>query len=249
MPDRDPSGRRPRPARVAIVDDHRLVAVSVAAALRSEGLEAEAPWAQTQGALLRALVEDPPTVAVVDRDLGPLGAGGELIEPLVRAGSAVVVVSAALDDVTIGRCLATGALACVEKSAPLEAMLTTVTRVARGERVVTEADRRRLIDEWRRWAARSEAEETLFRLLTPREAWVLGQLMEGRSVRAIAGTSYVAEGTIRAQVHSILSKLGVRKQLEAVALAVRTGWTPPGPTLTGPFQPGSSWEGGVDAPS
>ena len=188
-------------------------------------------------------------VTMVDRDLGPLGAGEELIEPMVRAGSAVIVVSATVDDVTIGRCLARGALAYVGKSAALETMLTTVLRTARGERVVAEADRRRLIDAWRRSAARSVAETTPFRSLTPREALVLGQLMEGRSVRAIAGMSYVAEGTVRAQVHSILSKLGVGKQLEAVALAVRTGWTPPGPTLTARVQPGPSWERGVDVPS
>ncbi len=36
----------------------------------------------------------------------------------------------------------------------------------------------------------------------------------------------VSEATVRSQIRSVLTKLGVNSQLEAVALAWRMGWVP-----------------------
>ena len=60
-----------------------------------------------------------------------------------------------------------------------------------------------------------------------RECEVLGQLMQGHSVRGIAEHSVVAETTVRTQVKSILAKLEVSSQLAAVGLAYRIGWQAP----------------------
>jgi DNA-binding NarL/FixJ family response regulator len=65
-----------------------------------------------------------------------------------------------------------------------------------------------------------------FESLTPREAAVLGDLLEGRSADDIAEASFVSITTVRAQIRSILSKLGVRSQLAAVSMARRAGWSP-----------------------
>ena len=62
-----------------------------------------------------------------------------------------------------------------------------------------------------------------------RVAEVLGALMEGKSADAIAAESVVSVATIRTQIRSILSKLGVNSQLAAVARAQEARWEPPEP--------------------
>jgi two-component system, NarL family, nitrate/nitrite response regulator NarL len=213
--------------RIAIVDDHRLLTAALAVALRAERCEAVVPSVSTLPALLDMLLDARPSVVLLDRNLGTIESGEALIAPLSEAGIAVIVLSAALDEVAAGRCLAQGAVACISKTEPFDALLTTVLRVARGDRPISVFERTRLVETWRRWKSAADAARAPFASLTAREACVLGELMEGRSVRSIAADSCVSEGTVRTQIHSILTKLGVGKQLEAVAMAVRTRWAPP----------------------
>jgi DNA-binding NarL/FixJ family response regulator len=65
-----------------------------------------------------------------------------------------------------------------------------------------------------------------FEQLSPREQEVLLSMMRGRTARDICKQAYVSLPTVRSQIHSILSKLGVSSQLAAVALAYQSGWPP-----------------------
>lgn len=60
--------------------------------------------------------------------------------------------------------------------------------------------------------------------LTAREGQVLEALIVGRRPSEIAADRFVSITTVRNQVQSILTKLNVHSQLEAVALAHRVGW-------------------------
>lgn len=59
--------------------------------------------------------------------------------------------------------------------------------------------------------------------LAPRQREILGLLAEGRSAEDIAGRLGITEATARTHIHHILSGLGVRSQLAAVAAARRHG--------------------------
>ena len=59
---------------------------------------------------------------------------------------------------------------------------------------------------------------------TPRERQVLVGLAGGRTVDEIARDGRVSAATVRTQVRAILTKLGVRTQLAAVAQAREAGW-------------------------
>jgi DNA-binding CsgD family transcriptional regulator len=63
-----------------------------------------------------------------------------------------------------------------------------------------------------------------FEQLSPREQEVLLAMMRGKMARDICKQSYVSLPTVRSQIHSILSKLGVSSQLAAVVLAYQNGW-------------------------
>lgn len=72
----------------------------------------------------------------------------------------------------------------------------------------------------RAWLAAPEERRELARrieALSPREMEILMDLHRGESPRLIAARSGVAEGTVRSQVKSLLHKLGVRSQIQAVA--------------------------------
>lgn len=213
--------------QIAVVDDHRLFSTALAIALREAHVTVVEPVLSSPGELLDSLVSLQPDVVLLDRDLGRCGSGEDLIEPLTGAGGRVVIVSASLDDVIAGRCLARGAVACVAKNETFEATLATVLTVARGGHPLSDAERFRLIDRWRGWQARTDADNAPFAWLTRREAWVLGRLMAGYSVKDLAEECHLSEATVRSHVHKILMKLDVKSQAEAVALVSRRGWHPP----------------------
>jgi len=63
-----------------------------------------------------------------------------------------------------------------------------------------------------------------FERLSPREQNVLLSLMKGSTAREIADKDCVSLATVRSQIRSIISKLGVSSQLAAVVLAYQSGW-------------------------
>lgn len=212
---------------VGIVDDHRLFNTALAIALRAEGLRVAWPTPGTPCELDRIrdrLLEIAPDVVLLDRMLGPRASGEDLICPISKSGTSVVVISAFLDDWTIGRCLALGADACIPKAAPLETVLATVSTLAMGGSVVPAAERARLIAEFQRRRSTLVRDRAKFDLLTSREGDVLAELVAGRSVREIAASFCVSEPTVRSQVRAILTKLNVRSQLQAVAAVAAAGW-------------------------
>lgn len=209
---------------VALVDDHSLFSASMAVALGREGFEVLVPALSTLEAVREEVVAAHPAIAIVDRDLGALGRGETLVEPLTRAGVAVIVVSGTLDDVVIGECLVRGAIACLDKSIQFEDLLATVFAIARGDRALGDAERHRFIDAWRRWKASTDAAMEPFTRLTRQEAAVLRAIMDGQSVKSIATQWCLSTATVRTYVRGILTKLDVTSQVEAVALARKVDW-------------------------
>jgi two-component system nitrate/nitrite response regulator NarL len=69
---------------------------------------------------------------------------------------------------------------------------------------------------------RSEAQR-LAHYLTPREREVLTRLVRGESTTTLARTMQITRSTARSHVQSVLTKLGVHSQREAVIAAARYG--------------------------
>lgn len=216
--------------RVLIIEDHELLAESLELTLSLEGYDVRRlPMPEEGGSMatLRstALRANPRTV-LLDLDLGRFGDGTALIAPLARAGVNVVVVTASTDRGRWGACVRQGARKVLSKGRPLQEALATVRRLHQGLPVMTSQELESLLDSYRRERAASEEVRRRLEMLTPREKQVLGQLIEGRSVRDIARASVVSEATVRTQVKSILGKLEVSSQLAAVGLAHQIDWQP-----------------------
>jgi DNA-binding NarL/FixJ family response regulator len=217
-----------RPASIAttnvlIVDDHDLVAMSLALCLRSEGLQAQRHAARSRDGILTAVATLAPGVVLLDLDLGrgPDGAtidGTTLVAHLCRNGWRVIVLSATTEEPRIGRALSAGALACVPKTAALPVLITTIRRAVQGVEVMRPERRRYFIEQYQRQQEQARAVERRLNRLTERERAVLERLARGQRAQSIAAEFGVTLATTRTQIRAVLQKLGVSSQLEAVAL-------------------------------
>jgi two-component system, NarL family, response regulator len=64
-------------------------------------------------------------------------------------------------------------------------------------------------------------------VLTKREQEILALVSMGKSNQEIASVLYIATGTVRVHVHTILSKLSVRDRTQAAILAIKNGLVDP----------------------
>ena len=83
---RGPGTAGQRPPVVAVIDDHRLLRASLAAALQAEGYVVVAPALSSLGDVIDVLATARPSVALLDLDLGPFGSGEELLPAPGRCG-------------------------------------------------------------------------------------------------------------------------------------------------------------------
>lgn len=223
------SEQSPCPKRapsVLIVDDHDLVGTSLAVALTAEGFQARRAAAVDRAGVLEEADTLPPGLALLDLDLGRDREGRrrdgvELVVPLTERGWCCMVLSAA-DRSRVGAALAAGAIAAVPKRAPWPVLLANVRAALHGRSVMSAETRQELIDSFRaRDAERRDIAEKLSRL-TQREREVLAELARGHRAQAVAEQYVVSLATVRTQIRSVLSKLEVGSQLEAVALYRRS---------------------------
>ena len=208
---------------VLIVDDHDLVGTSLAYSLSAEGLHALRAGAVDVTGVLTEAADLPVGLALLDLDLGRDRSGRrfdgvDLVAPLTERGWRCIVLSSTADRSRVGAALAAGALTAVPKQAPFPLLLGKVRAAMAGLPVMAVEARQRLIDSFLvRDAERREIVEKLDRL-TRREREVLAELARGHRAQAVADQYVVSLATVRTQIRSVLNKLEVGSQLEAVAL-------------------------------
>lgn len=213
------------PLSILIVNASRLFAMTLEIALAGEGYSVHrSPTGCTVEVLARA-ASLPPGLALVDVDGNP--AADADVEPaddtatiagLVVDGWTAVVVTSEPNGQRAAAAALAGAGALVAKSASFETLVDLVRTVASGRQPMLPLERRRWLAEQRRiMEASTRLGERLGRL-TLREREVLDELAAGNRPAAIARDACVSVTTVRSQIRSILAKLQVGSQLEAVAL-------------------------------
>jgi DNA-binding NarL/FixJ family response regulator len=208
---------------VLIVDDHDLVGTSLAYNLSAEGLDARRAASVDVTGVLAEAATSPVGLALLDLDLGRDRSGRrfdgvDLVGPLTERGWRCIVLSSTVDRTRIGAALAAGALAAVPKQAPFPLLVGKMRAALAGLPVMSQESRQRLIDSHLvRDAERRQIAEKLERL-TRREREVLAELARGHRAQAVADQYVVSLATVRTQIRSVLGKLEVGSQLEAVAL-------------------------------
>jgi PAS domain S-box-containing protein len=214
--------REQRPVRVLLVEDHTAVRQAIAAMFEREPdfdvVGQAGSLAEARGMLQEI------DVAVVDLGLSD-GYGGELIEELsdVNPRAQALVLSASLDRTETARAIESGAAGTLDKTAQLDEVVDAVRRLRAGETLIPLDELLELL----RFAGRQREQEHQDRAalerLTPREVEVLLALAEGLDSQSIADRLFISIRTERNHVASILAKLGVHSQLQALVFAMRYG--------------------------
>ena len=210
--------------RILLIEDHATVREALAATFeREEGFEVvgqAGSLEEARGMLGMESVD----VAVVDLGL-PDGYGGDLIKDIREANphAQALVLSASLERAQIAQAVQSGAAGVLNKTAPLDEVVGAVERLRAGETLMPLAE---VVEMLRFAGARREEEHEARQAvesLTPREREVLQALAEGLDSAGIAERLNISLRTMRNHMASILSKLGVHSQLQALVFALRHG--------------------------
>ncbi|MFD6915169.1 LuxR C-terminal-related transcriptional regulator [Streptomyces virginiae] len=236
--------------RVLVVDDHRIFAESLAAALAAEP-DVDVSAAGSGPAALRCLERAAAEgrrfdVLLVDADLGAVpGAvpaqreSGSGPPPAVSDGIALVagvrvshpgvrtVVLAERDDPRrAALALQAGASGWVAKDCSLSRLLAVIRGVLREETHLPPALLTGVLRELTAARKHRTDSERLVESLTPREHEVLRCMVAGLGRKDVAARLFLSPHTVRTHMQNVLGKLGVHSTLAAVALARRAGVRP-----------------------
>ncbi|WP_405679808.1 response regulator transcription factor [Streptomyces sp. NBC_00868] len=241
--------------RVLVVDDHRIFAESLAAALTAEP-DVDVSAAGSGPAALRCLERAAAEgrrfdVMLVDADLGavvgtaaggvpgqrepgsgsgpPPASDGIALVAGVRVshpGVRTVVLAERDDPRRAALALQAGASGWVAKDCSLSRLLAVIRGVLREETHLPPALLTGVLRELTAARKHRTDSERLVESLTPREHEVLRCMVAGLGRKDVAARLFLSPHTVRTHMQNVLGKLGVHSTLAAVALARRAGVRP-----------------------
>lgn len=195
--------------RVAVANDFELVVAGLAGMLQ--------PFAdrvEVADALIVGRPVNTPVDLVLYDTFGRADRGMAALSELCNDPNVdrVAIYTAGPDHTIAEIALAGGAAAVLSKSAPADRLVDDLVRVAAGEVVVHEEV--------------SDDVDYLGRDLglSPRQAEIMGLVLEGLRNQEIADALFVEVNTVKTHLRKAYAVLGVRNRAEAAALLLRGRW-------------------------
>jgi DNA-binding NarL/FixJ family response regulator len=210
-----------KPLRVAVVDDHPMFRMGLAAAITEmEGIELVGE-ADSAASVDRLVTESQPDVLLLDVRLGD-DSGLEVNRRMAahHPGVRVVMLTMSEDHDTALTALRDGAAGYLVKGAGPE-RLERALRVAAAGDVVLDHDLARSVSELAR--SRRRTTDRPFPELTDREFGILELIAEGLDNHSIARRLVVSPKTVRNHVSNVLAKIHATDRSQAIVLAHRQG--------------------------
>ncbi|GAA1826829.1 response regulator transcription factor [Agromyces salentinus] len=202
--------------RVLVVDDQALFREALTTLLEVQpGIEPVGEAGDGEQAIRRA-AELRPDVVLMDLRMPVLDgiaatARLRVEHPEVR----VLALTTFDDDEDVFAALRAGAVGYLLKDVSSARLVEAITAASRGETVLQPSVAAKVVAR----VARMPQQPAPAHPLTDREVDVVRLLAEGRSNREIAGALFLAEGTVKNLVTSVLSKLDVRDRTQAALRA------------------------------
>lgn len=208
--------------RVLLVDDHAAVRDAMALAFAEDRgfVVAGAAGSLTEARTMLDGID----VAIVDVAL-PDGDGLDII-PELRAANAdaqALVLSGQTGRSLTARAVQKGAAAVLSKAAHLHDVVAIVRRLHAGETIIPLDEVIELLRYAGEERERELEERQLVDRLTAREREVLQLVADGLDSQRVAARLHISPRTQRNHMASILRKLGVHSQLQALIFALRHG--------------------------
>ncbi|WP_225639051.1 response regulator transcription factor [Streptomyces solaniscabiei] len=202
----------PHPIRVLLAEDQGMMRGALALLLGMEEDIEVVAQVSTGDAIVGAVLEHRPDVALLDIELpGLSGLDAAAVLRERAPGCRVLILTTFGRPGYLRRALEAGAAGFLVKDGPVEELAGAVRRVLGGETVVDPA---------LATAALSAGPSPL----TPRECEVLRASADGATVADIAAALHLSESTVRNYLSSAIGKTATRNRTEALREARRQGW-------------------------
>lgn len=211
--------------RILIVDDQRLMRQGLKTLLELEADMAVVGEAEDGLAALECYEAQPADVVLMDIRMPRLD-GVEATRRLLAKwpGARVVILTTFDDDQSVFEGLRAGALGYLLKDVSGNELAEAIRKVAAGGALIEPSVARKVLAEFSRLTpVRPAVSERLPEPLSEREVEVLRLLAQGVNNRQIAAQLFLAEGTVKNYISSILDKLGVEDRTQAALRAHELG--------------------------
>lgn len=209
--------------RVVVVDDQTLVRQGIRSLLAVAGIDVigEAEDGHTAIELIQSTEPD---VVLLDVRM-PRFDGLWTLRRLRELESTVpvLVLTTFDDDDVILDAIQAGARGYILKDVTLDQLTQAVTTLAAGNTLISPAITERVIRAVRSGDILPDRDALPAQELTDREIEILRLVAQGYGNRQIADALFLAEGTVKNHLSSILTKLGTRDRTNAVLKAIQTG--------------------------
>jgi DNA-binding NarL/FixJ family response regulator len=212
---------RAGPVRVLLVDDQALFREALATLLGAHPAVEVVGEAGDGAAALERAAELQPDVVLMDLHMPVLdGIGATRRLRVEQPGVRVLALTTFDDDEDVFAALRAGAVGYLLKDVAGDRLVEAVLAAARGESVLQPAVAAKVVARFAQLPdVAPPRPQPLVVPLSDRELDVLRLLAEGRSNREIAGTLFLAEGTVKNHVTVVLGKLGARDRTQAALRA------------------------------
>lgn len=202
--------------RLLIADDHNLVAEACKSFLEPEF---EVAGIVNDGrALLQAAAELKPDIAIIDIAMPLLNGldAGEQIKEIVPAIKLVYVTMNMSPEVA-AEAFRRGASAYLPKSTAAKELVTAIREVRRGKSYLSPLITKDTVQ----FLLRSGKTIELEKRLTARQREVLQLIAEGMSMKEVAYTLHLKQGTVAFHKYRIMAILGVKTNAELLQYAIK----------------------------
>jgi len=200
------------PVKVLIADDHPALREGLSALIGRRSDMTIVGEASNGKEAIEMFARQKPDVVLMDIQM-PVIDGVEAIRTIrtEHPDARIIVLSTYFGDEDIYRALRAGASGYMLKDSTRDEILEAIRKVYRGGSLISGAAAAKL-------AGRLNRAE-----LTSRELEVLGEMAKGKSNQEIGDALYVTQGTVKAHMNSILTKLDACDRTQALLIALRRG--------------------------
>jgi two-component system NarL family response regulator len=198
--------------QILVVDDHPVVRDGLTATINYQADMNVVGTAASGRAAIELFREKRPDVTLMDLRMPDMDGVAAITSIRAEFPSARIIVLTTYDgDEDIYKGLRAGAAGYLLKDTPTEEVLEAIRTIHQGKKYVPPG------------VAMKLAERVNSTQLTERELDVLRLIAQGNSNQGIAKALFIVEGTVKAHVTNILSKLSADDRTQAVTEALRRG--------------------------